>query len=175
MTVKFARELTEDTAGSGSLPKASATKQKQWLQSNFRLEIKGLPTAKINKIDAITIKQTAVTDDIGDQRDYQKEPGKLEFPNLAFTLPETDAQQWYDWFEDFVLQGNSGDEDEKTAQLTYLGSSLTEQLARLDFFNVGIFKISTDKAEANSDQIKRVKVEQYVERIEFTHLAGALA
>ena len=90
-------------------------------------------------------------------------------------MPETDAAPWYDWFEDFVLQGDNSDESEKSGQLTYLAANLTDQLARLDFSNLGIFKISTDKAESNSDTIKRIKVELYCERIEFTYLAGALA
>ena len=171
MTVKLAPDQTVDSVGSGQLASPAKQQQKLWLPSNFKLEIKGLPTGKVNKVDAITIKQTAVTDDLGETRDYQREPGKLEFPNLAFTLPETDAQPWYDWFKDFVLQGNNGEESEKAGQLTYLATNQTDQLARLDLLNLGIFKISTDKAEANSDTIKRVKVELYCERIEFTYLA----
>jgi hypothetical protein len=40
-------------------------------------------------------------------------------------------------------------------------------LARIKFFNMGIFSIQNDKAEANADQIKRVTAELYVERMEF--------
>ena len=179
MTVKFAPEQTVDKPASGKLSSATKQQQKLWLPSNFRLEIGSkdgqLPTGKVNKIDAITIKQTAVTDDIGEIRDPAKEPGKLEFPNIVFTLPETDAQPWVAWFKTFVLEGNNSDEDEKTGKLTYLASNLTDELARLDFFNLGIFRISNEKAESASDTIRRIKVELYCERLEFTYLAGAVA
>jgi len=180
MTVKFAPEETVDKPASGKLSPESKKLQKQWLPSNFRFEVGDknlLPTGRVNKIEAITIKRTVVTDEIGDTRDPQKEPGKLEFPNLVFTLPEADAQPWLDYFEDFVIQGNNSDNDggEKRGRLTYLASNLKDELGRLDFFNLGIFKISTDKAEAASDTIKRVKVELYCERLEFMYLAGAIA
>ena len=175
MTLKLAPDQTVDKPASGKLSSAPKQQQKQWLPSNFRLDIKGLPTGRVNKIDAITIKQAIVTDEIGERRDPLKEPGKLEFPNLVFTLSEVDAQPWLDWFDDFVIQGNNSEEDEKTGRLTYLASNLKDELARLEFFNLGIFKVSTDKAEAVSDTIKRVKVELYCERIEFKYLVGVLA
>lgn len=175
MTLKFAPERTEDKPASGKLSSGSKQQQKLWLPSNFRLEIKGLPTGKVSKIDALTIKQTAVTDDIGETRDYQKEPGKLEYPNLVFTIPEVDAQPWRDYFETFVIKGNNGEEFERTGRLTYLAPNLSDELGRLEFFNLGIFKLSTDKAESSSDTIRRVKVELYCERIEFTYLAGAIS
>ena len=61
--------------------------QKQFLPSNFRLEIDGLDCTKVSKIDSFTVKQPIQTDDIGDKRDYKKEPGKLEFPNLGSPSP----------------------------------------------------------------------------------------
>lgn len=173
ITLKLAPELTVDVAASGKLQSPTQQKQKLWLPANFRFDMKGLPTGRVSKIDALTIKQTVVTDDIGDRRDYAKEPGKLEFPNLVLTLPEADAQPWYDFFKSFVLEGNNTDEEERTAQLTYLAQNLKDELGRLDFSNVGIFKISSEKAESASETIKRVKVELYCERIEFTRLPGA--
>lgn len=168
ITVKFAPSQTADKSRSGQLSAPAKQQQKQWTPANFRLDIKGLPTGKISKVDAITVKQTTVTDDIGDARDYQREPGKLEFPNLAFTLAETDAQPWYDWFKSFVVEGNNDEEQEKNGQLTYLAPDLKTELGRLDLFNLGIFKVALDKGVAGSDQIRRVKAELYCERIELT-------
>ncbi len=168
MTVKFSPEQTERKKGSGATLTPESTKQqKTWLPSNFRFELKGLPTSKINKIDALTIKQTVVTDDIGETRDYTKEPGKLEFPNVVLTLAESDAQPWLDWFEEFVIRGNNGQEQEKSGSLVYLSPNLQEELGRLDFFNLGIFRVAEEKTESSSDQIRRIKVELYCERLEF--------
>ncbi len=175
ITLTFAPNQTTDVPASGQLSSAAKQKQKLWSPSSFRFDMKGLPTGKVSKIEALTIKQTVVTDDIGDQRNSQKEPGKLEIPNVVFTLPETDAQPWLDWFKTFVLEGNNSDEEEKTAQLTYLAPNLKDEVGRLDFRNVGIFGIAPEKSEANAETVKKFKIELYCERIEFTPLAGMLA
>lgn len=41
------------------------------------------PAANVNKVDSLTVKQGAQTDDIGNARDYAREPGKLEYPNVT--------------------------------------------------------------------------------------------
>ncbi|MDQ3065649.1 MAG: phage tail protein, partial [Actinomycetota bacterium] len=173
LTVTFAPELIERKAGSGQKLLAEKTKQKPWLKSNFRFEIKGLPTSKVNKIDAFTIKQTMVTDGIGESRDQQKEPGKLEFPNLAFTLAESDAQPWYDWFDDFVLRGNNGPDKEKTGVLEFVDPSRTDVLLAVEFRGLGIFKVASDTSEAGEQAIRRIKVELYCESLTVAFTGGS--
>src|SRR5258706_3586664 len=56
MTVKLGPELIRIVAGSGK-PLPGAKVQKKWLPANFRLEIAGLDCSKVNKVEAITIKQ----------------------------------------------------------------------------------------------------------------------
>lgn len=167
LTVKFAPEYTRVTKASGKVGTTVSKQQKLWLPSNFRLEIDGLDCSKVNKVDSFTVKQVAVTDDIGDARDYLKEPGKLEFPNLKITLAESASETWYDWHADFVIKGNNDESKEKNGSLVLLSPNRQTELARINFFNLGIFKIASDKAEANADQIKRVKAELYCERMEF--------
>jgi hypothetical protein len=148
--------------------------QKLWLPSNFKLEISAW-TAKVSKIDAFTVKQTAVTDNIGEGRDYQKEPGKLTFPNLKITLAESAAQSWLAWHEDFVLKGNNDETREKSGMLSFLSPNRQDVLAQIKFYNMGIFRLQVEKAEANADQIKRVQAELYVERMEFLLGPAAVA
>jgi hypothetical protein len=112
------------------------------------------------------VKQSVVTDDIGDARDYQREPGRLEFPDLAITLAESSAKSWFDWFEDFVIKGNSGETTEKNGSIAFLSANLADELLRIDLFNLGIFKIGADKTEANSDRLTTVTAQLYCERME---------
>ena len=174
MTLKFAPELARTTKTSGKLTEAKST-QKSWLPSNFRLEIDGLDATKVNKIEALTIKQKVVTDPIGEERDFEREPTKIEFPDLVVTLAESSSQTWFDWFEDFVVRGNNGQEEERGGKLTFLASNLKDELGHVTFFNLGIFKIGGDKAEANADAIKRITAELYCERMELQIGSGALA
>jgi hypothetical protein len=94
-----------------------------------------------------------------------KEPASIEFPNLAITLAEIGAQTWYDWHEDFVITGNNGEDNEKSGTLDFLAPNGTTLLGTIHFFNLGIFKLAADKAEANQDQIRQVTAGLYCERM----------
>ncbi|MCL5102624.1 MAG: phage tail protein [Armatimonadetes bacterium] len=171
ITVKLAPEYTRSAAPEDiGDPTFGKGEQKLWLPSNFRLAIDGLDCTRVNKIDSFTVKQTVVTDDIGDARDYLKEPGKLEFPNLKITMSEVGAQSWYDWHKDFVIKGENDEGREKHGTLTFLSPNRQDELAQIEFFNLGIFRICPEKAEANSDQIRRVTAELYCERMVFKYI-----
>jgi phage tail-like protein len=171
MTLKFAPEWIRFKKGDNKKVTGETGKgeQKAWLPSNFRLEIPGLDCKKVNKFDAFTVKQSAVEDAVGDTRDQAKEPGKLEFPNIKITLSETTVETWQAWHEDFVVRGNNSQDKEKTGSLIFLSSNREKELGRVNFFNLGIFKLSPEKSEANADQIKRVTAELYCERMELTY------
>lgn len=171
MTVKWSPEFTQQVKPSGATVKGISTKaQKLWLPSNFRLTINGLETAtqRVNKIEALVVKQKFTEEQIGDVRDFQKEPSHLEFPNLVITFPESHAQAFYDWHEDFVINGNNGPAQEKGGMLEYLAPDLKTVLFTLEFFNLGIFKLAPEKIEAGGENIRRLKAEMYCEEMNFS-------
>jgi hypothetical protein len=168
VTVKLAPEDIVFKDGSGKIAGEIDGKQKDWLPSNFRLEIPGLDCSRVNKVDGFTIKQTAVDDDIGDG-DGGKEPGKLEFPGIRVYLAEAASQTWIDYFESFVIRGNNTEDQEKNGTLVFLSPNRERELVRINFFNMGIHKFGPEKSEANDDKIKRVSAELYVERMELDY------
>jgi hypothetical protein len=174
LTVKFSPEYTRNAKPTGTVGKVTADKQKAFLPSNFRVEIDGLDCSKVNKVAALTVKQTVVSDDIGDARDYLKEPAKLEFPNLKITLAEATAKTWDTWFDDFVVKGNNGAANEKNGALVLLTPDRKTELARITLHNVGIFALRRRQV-ANDESIKRVTAELYCERMELQVGAGAPA
>jgi hypothetical protein len=169
MTVKFSPEFTKPLKGSGAVMKGSMVKaqQKLWLPANFRLTIPGLDCTKVSKIDAFTIKQSVKQDNIGEMRDYQKVPSKLEFPNLSIYVAESNAGTFYAWFEDMVIKGNAGEDREPDGTLELLSPNRQDVLLTVNFKHLGIFSFAPEKAEAGADQIRRVKVEMYCEQITF--------
>jgi hypothetical protein len=66
------------------------------------------------------------------------------------TLPEEAAGDFQKWFDGFVIQGNSGQENEKGGTLEYLTPDLKAVLFKLTFKNLGIFKVVPEEAEAKS-------------------------
>jgi len=180
MTIKFSPEYTRfsSVAGGGASISgkyaADAKIQKKWLPANFRLKIRTLevPCLKVNKIEALVIKQKVTENPVGEQRDYQKEPTSVETPNLVVTFPESSSKEFYDWHEDFVIKGNNGQDKELDGSLEYLTPNLQEVLFTLNFFNLGIFKCTPDKIESHSDNIRRVKAEMYCEEIKYNFAAS---
>ena len=162
MKLKVSPEFVRTVPGSGKEVQGAALKQKKWLTSNFQFTLGNLPASRVNKVEALTIKQKVVQDPRGGLV-----PGKLEYPNLTVYIPEPDAPKWYDWHDDFVIKGNNGQDAEQGGTLTYIDADLRTTLMTLGFSGVGMFKIAPDKMEAGAEQIRRVKVEMYVEEMSF--------
>jgi phage tail-like protein len=173
LTLKISPEYSRSKKASGKLNgKVSKGGQKHWLASNFKLQVDGLDCAYVSKVDAFSVKQTITTAAVGEMRDYQKLPGRIEYPNLKVTLPESHAQSWIDWHEDFVIKGNCGDSQEKSGSLTFLAPNLKER-AHINFFNLGIFRLAPEKRQEPTDQISRIVAELYCERMEFVFLGAS--
>jgi phage tail-like protein len=177
MTIKFNPEVTRMTVKpGGNVAGAFATKaQKKWLPSNFRLQIANLDCTRVNKIEAITVKQKVVENPVGEMRAYQKEPASVEAPNLVITLAEASAMGFSNWQKESVMSGKNSKANAKTGQLDYLTEDLREPLFTLHFQNLGIFKLTPEKVEAGSENIRRVKAEMYCESIQFVYSASAWA
>jgi hypothetical protein len=127
------------------------------------LELDGLDCTRVSRIDSFTVKQPFRIGK-GDVR----EPGLLSFPNLSVTLSEQSAKTWQAWFTNFVLEGNNADSQEKTGRLTVLSPDLTKALARIDLFNVGIFRLALAPERAGGDLVRRVVAGLYCERMDFS-------
>jgi len=166
LTIKLAPEYIRSKAGSGAAVKAPPAKQKTWQAQNFKLEIDNLDCTKVNKINAFTVKQQAVQDEIGELRDYAKQATRLEFPNLRITLAESSAQTWLSWFDDFVVKGNNDASKERSGKLSFLAPDRKAVLGEVSFFNLGIFRLETEPQTAAGEQISRIRADLYCERME---------
>ncbi len=153
LTIKIAPERTRNAKASGNVTDRLDRKQKQWVSSNFRLEIDGLDCSKVAKIDAFTVKQATA-------------PGKIEFPNLAITLAEVSSETWREWHEDFVIKGNNGEGQEKQGKLAFLAPTGRETLLTISFHGLGIFKLRRERSEVGADRASQMIAELYCERME---------
>ena len=165
--VKLGPEYTRLQPGSGAKGQAPDAKtQKRWMPANFRFEMAGLDGSKVNKINSLTVRQTTAENPVGELRDYQKEPGKIEFPNLKVTLAAASAQSWIDWHQDFVVKGNNGQDKERAGAIVYLDLSRQTELGRINLSDCGIFGLTPEKVEAGSENIRRMIADLYCERME---------
>lgn len=163
LTIVISPESTEYKPGSGTIA-PPATKQKLWQSSNFRLTIPSLPTQKVVKVEAVTIKQQ-ITEfrDGADPRFPRKLLGNLEYPNLVPTLSSADGQPWFDYFEEYVLDGLNV--PEKAGQLEWLTPDLQSVLIGVDVSGMGIVKCALEKLDGASDNVARITAELYTEHM----------
>jgi hypothetical protein len=92
--------------------------------------------------------------------------GMVDFPALRITLSTAGADSWFDWYEDFVLNGNNGPAAEREGSITFLAPNLTDELARVDLKGLGIYRLTMDKDEdAPPDQIQRLTAHVYCEQM----------
>jgi hypothetical protein len=169
LTIKFAPESTTPLGGKGTdLSGPLNQKTQRALSSNFRLTIPGLDCSNVSKIEAFTVKQKVVQDEFGKTRVPLKEPGKLEFPNLSISVAESSAGTFYAWFQDMVLKGKVGDENERPGTLELLDQSMKTTLLTINFHHLGIFGFAPESADSAAEKIRRVKVEMYCEQITLT-------
>ncbi len=110
------------------------TEQKLWTVANFRVEIGGLPCDHVDKVDAFTINQKVVKDEI---------PGYLEYPNLTFTLPTTDLKAWENWFN--VKKGIKKTSNEMTGSITWLGPDMKTELSAINISGVRLVSLRKKK------------------------------
>ncbi|MDD5308217.1 MAG: phage tail protein [Deltaproteobacteria bacterium] len=167
LTVKLGPQFTRSVTPTAGLKIGGIGKgeQKVWLPANFSLSIDGLDCGKVSRIESFTVKTKVVSDAIGDARDVQKTPTRVEFPNLSITISEASAKTWLAWHDDFVVKGNNDDTREKNGSLVFLDPTGKKELGRVNLFNLGIFAVTRNSAK-DADGIATVTIELYCEKME---------
>jgi hypothetical protein len=142
-------------------------KQKQWLPSNFRFTIDGIDEMRYtNKLESFSIKQGIKKLYTGEDRYAQIEPTKLEFPSLSGTIALEYADKLLKWHRDYIVNGQSDTKAQRTGSIEYLAPDLKTTLFTINLFEVGLRLATTAPSQANADQIKRIKFEMYVGRMD---------
>lgn len=159
LTVKVRPEKARRGAEQGSRSAVQATSN--WLASSFLLTIDGLEEAckQVLRIEPIAITWKVVREQIGQMRDYEQiELSSLEPGHLVVTLPESQAQGFYDWFQKLLVKGPT---QEKNGRLESGAFSL-------QFGQLGIAKVSSPSKQPGAAMIRKTLVEMYYGSIKFS-------
>lgn len=142
-------------------------KQKMWMASGFRLNIDGIDEMKYtNKIEGFTIKQGIKKLYTGQERFPQIEPTKIEFPNITGTIALEYADKLLEWHDQYVMRGQSDPKAQKTGSIEFLNTQRDKAIFSINLYEVGLASLQVLASQANQDQIKRVKFELYVGRMD---------
>lgn len=146
--------------------------QKAWKCCNFTFRIDGFECCKrVTKVDSFTVKQTVLEYHSGGRRGPSKTPSAIEWPQLSFYLPEADAGALTHHFKRRGVDGEVPGLKRLHGTLEAFDNANTTHFA-MQFFNADIVAITPDKADATTEEMKMVKVDLYVERMEFAYKQG---
>lgn len=159
--VRWAKAGGEDIRGK------IGTKQKQWLCSNFRVKIGGLPCDRIATVDSFTWKCAVATDMLGIFVENTKHPAKVTVPDLKLGISMADHDQWAQAAKKWFIDGARTEQDEMSGSIEFLGPDMKTVLGSIDLHNLGFKKFAEEDREANSEKIARFNVELYCEKMTF--------
>jgi len=164
--VTFKPQQTLFQAGSGAqIPAQGQTFGGNLLSSHYRLNIQGLESACafVTRIEPLVWKRPLVQAQTGNAYNAGAQP--VETPNLVITLPASQAGPFSQWFHNFVVQGQAGNEEEKPGILELLAPDLQQVLFTISFGHLGIFRMSPVPSSGVQESL--VKVEMYCETMQF--------
>jgi hypothetical protein len=154
-------------------PHVTSAQQKLWTPNHFEFTIAGLEqaTRRTTKIDGFSIKQQILEYRSGNQLDAVRVPGRVVFPNLTFYVPEADARPLHDHFTSRVQKGAPPPSTRMNGGITATDSD-GSPLCTVSLFGIDISALGPDKSDSTSQEIKQVKVDITVERMEFKYAQG---
>jgi len=167
ISIALVPESSSDFKGGGQpVIKDSTKTQKKWMPMYYRMKLGEMPTGRVKRIEAITLKRGGVgaEDAVGEKRDYQKAPaGNWQVPNIVFYVNAADALPYWKWAEDSLARGNAG--NEQTLTIDALDPTLKDVLLTLTCSGVGLVSAKMEPAPANTETTRDVRVEVYAEKV----------
>jgi phage tail-like protein len=168
MNVALAVEDIKFLKGGGAALQQNAgnEEQKGWKACNFRFFLDGFDCKRVTKVDSFTIKQNILEYASGGRRSVSKTPSAIDFPQISFYLPESDAQPL---FEHFTKRGVNGEVPGRLNGHIEMFDNANTTVFNVAFTSADILNVQPDKADASTEEIKQVKIDLYVEAMTFQY------
>ncbi len=146
-------------------------KQKRWTCANYRPKLDGHDEVcqAVTKIDAVTFKLNTAINSVGEHRGIQIEPSSVELSDLVITFYAHKADAAVAWWDSFVQKGVCDESAEKTGSLEFLTTDLSATMFTLNFHNLGCYKLEMDQSQTTSDDLKKMKLTMYNEKVELKY------
>jgi phage tail-like protein len=170
ITITLAPEQVIYKASEGKQIQAqnpSEEKQKKIPACNFTFSLDGLSPdvfARTVKVEAMEIKCKTIEHHYGTRLEPIKVPGKMEWPNLVFYVPEVDSEPLRMLHND-RMAGIRADQGKGTTGTLVFKNNAQMPMGEFHFMGVHIFNVQTEKSDASTEELKLVKVECAIEGI----------
>jgi len=162
-----AEQVGWPTGGGEEIRGPVSPKQKVLLCSNFRVEMGGLPCARVATVDAFTWKCAVDSDQLGMFREATRSAAKVTVPDIKLSISMADYADWADAARKWFVDGQHLGKNRMQGGITFLDPNMKDEIGGIDLINCGFKKFSHYEFEANSDKVARFDVELYVEKMRF--------
>lgn len=159
-TVRIAPMRARTVIGGGKVPSLSSAGRLPWRASNYRMALDGVDTTNVSAIDGLAFGQTLTTD-------FRGQVVGVDFQESDLLITQPGAGTLGPWIDDFLVQGNRLDANERSGSLTLLAPNLTDALFTLGFDHLGIVgRVPSDPAAQTGAPIT-TRVQLYMEDMQF--------
>ena len=124
--------------------------------SNFRLDIPGLDTVGVARIESFTISRRI--DVVRTGASVTLVGRQVQIPNLVVTVGASRAEDWRAWHRQMVITGDQT--AERNGALVFMAPDFRSELSRIELRNVGIARL------ADADDAARVVATLYCEQMQ---------
>lgn len=135
--------------------------------SNFILAIDGVDCSGVSRIESVSVTQLVSASAPAGGEKFGVSIGDRQVSNLVVTLSELKADDFYKWFQSFVVNGNNAESQERKGALklvTNVQTSSPTILFTLSFSHLGMIRMSPVTAGA-----MRVQAEMYCNEVAFDY------
>ena len=171
VTMTLTPEKVNFVKGNQQVLKESADLKGQqlWTACNFLFTIDGLDDVvrRCTKVDGFSIKQKPIDYAEGTHIGGLKVPGRIEWPNISFYVPEVDAKPLIDKYMLYATHDENHPADGGFTGAIEYQDSAHSTMFTINIFGMHIKAVTPDKGDAGSEEIKLVKLEMAVERMSF--------
>lgn len=153
--------------GAGSLP--SVTSRKSWISSNFKVQIGGLPCARVARVEPFTWRCAPAGDPLETSHSAGPRIGATTVPDLKLSISMADYAPWFDAARRWFVEGKRLDADEMSGRITLLGPTMRDSdvIGSIEFSGLGFKRLALPDFVTSSEAVARFTVELYVESMRF--------
>lgn len=171
ITISPEKVTYEGPSGATIAPREMSEARQQKIPAcNFKFSIDGFPGQVAEtcvKVEAMEIKVKMIEHHYGTRLEAVKIPGKIEWPNLVFHVPEADAEPFRKLHNE-RMAGTRADQGQGRGAMIQFFNNAMARMGEIQFTGVHIFNVQTEKSDASNEELKLTKIECAIEGIVIT-------
>lgn len=149
--IKCQAEMIRHVKGSGKVGTALGSRAKDWMCSNFKIEIPGLDCTTVSKVELPKFSQKVAQDAVGHLREQAWIPGSLELSDLSVTFaPGAGGKvedQWMQAAEKWFIAGETLEEQHLTITVTFFAPDQKTVLGEITYGGCGMSSLKPGDME----------------------------